>query len=163
MHFAGREVGEGIEALRRAVRYILVAVGATAVAMAGSAPVGMAAVPGPISEPSVTAISPGKGDVVGIAATIEVTFAAPVTNRARAERSIDIASNKTPAGSFSWLSNQTVQWAPDQFWPAHSPISVTAGGFSTSFETGSAGEGGGGTREATVTFTNDEQPVGRKA
>src|SRR6478752_8161116 len=159
MYFAGREVGEGIEALRRAVRYILVAVGATAVAMAGSAPVGMAAVPGPISEPSVTAISPGKGDVVGIAATIEVTFAAPVTNRARAERSIDIASKKTPAGSFTWLSNQTVQWAPDQFWPAHSPISVTAGGFSTSFETGSAVKGVADIDAHTFTVSIDDQVV----
>ena len=127
--------------------------------MAGSAPVGMAAVPGPISEPSVTAISPGKGDVVGIAATIEVTFAAPVTNRARAERSIDIASKKTPAGSFTWLSNQTVQWAPDQFWPAHSPISVTAGGFSTSFETGSAVKGVADICDHTFTVSIDDQVV----
>ena len=31
-----------------------------------------------------------------------------------------------------------MQWAPDGFWPAHSPISVTAGGFKTSFEAGSS-------------------------
>ena len=67
-----------------------------------------------------------------------MTFAEPVTNRARAEQSVDITSDKTPTGKFTWLSNQIVQWTPDQFWPAHSPISVTAGGFSTSFETGSA-------------------------
>jgi lipoprotein-anchoring transpeptidase ErfK/SrfK len=67
-----------------------------------------------------------------------VTFAEPVANRARAEQSISISSPKTRTGEFSWLSNQVLQWTPDQFWPAHSPISVTAGGFSTSFETGSA-------------------------
>ncbi|MFY9920508.1 MAG: L,D-transpeptidase, partial [Mycobacterium sp.] len=113
-------------------------VGVAAVAMVGSAPAGLAAVPGPTSDLTVTAITPGNGDVVGVAAPIEVTFAEPVTNTARAERSIDIASTKTPTGTFTWLSNQIVQWAPDQFWPAHSPISVSAGGFSTSFETGSA-------------------------
>jgi lipoprotein-anchoring transpeptidase ErfK/SrfK len=105
--------------------------------MVGSAPAGLAAVPGPVTDPAVTAISPSAGDVVGVAAPIEVTFAEPVVNAARAERSIDIASSKTPAGTFTWLSNQIVQWTPQGFWPAHSPISVTAGGFSTSFETGS--------------------------
>ncbi len=94
--------------------------------------------PGPRSDLTVTAITPATGDVVGVAAPIEVTFAEPVTNRARAEQSINITSDKTPTGQFTWLSNQIVQWVPDQFWPAHSPISVTAGGFATSFETGSA-------------------------
>jgi lipoprotein-anchoring transpeptidase ErfK/SrfK len=126
-----------MEALRRAVRYVLVVVGVAAVATAGAAPA-MAAVPGPAALPTVTAVSPAAGEVVGVAAPIEVTFAEPVTNRARAEQSIDMSSPRTPTGQFSWLSNQIVQWTPDQFWPAHSPISVTAGGFSTNFETGAA-------------------------
>ncbi len=98
----------------------------------------MAAVPGPSKDLNVTAIWPATGDVVGVAAPIEVTFAEPVTNQARAEQSIDITSPRTPTGQFTWLSNQVLQWTPDQFWPAHSPISVTAGGFATSFETASA-------------------------
>jgi len=106
--------------------------------MVGSAPVGLAAVPGPRSDLAVTAITPSSGDVVGVAAPVEVTFAEPVTNLARAEKSIHITADKVPTGQFTWLSNQVVQWVPDQFWPAHSPISVTAGGFATSFETGSA-------------------------
>jgi lipoprotein-anchoring transpeptidase ErfK/SrfK len=106
--------------------------------MMGSAPAGMAAVPGPGKDLRVSAISPSTGDVVGVAAPIEVTFAEPVTNRARAEQSIDITSPKTPTGQFTWLSNQIVAWTPDQFWPAHSPITVRTDGFSTSFETGSA-------------------------
>ena len=56
-----------MEALRRAVRYLLVVVGGTAVAMVGSAPAGLAAVPGPKSNLAVTAISPATGDVVGVA------------------------------------------------------------------------------------------------
>ena len=115
--------------------------------------------PGPTSDLTVTAISPANGDVVGVAATIEVTFAEPVTNRARAEQSIDITSKKTPTGQFTWLSNQTVQWAPDQFWPAHSPISVTAGGFSTSFETGSAVMGVADIGDHTFTVSIDDQVV----
>jgi lipoprotein-anchoring transpeptidase ErfK/SrfK len=66
-----------------------------------------------------------------------VTFAEPVINRARAEQSVTITSNDMPRGKFTWLSSQELQWVPDSFWPAHSPISVTAGGFKTDFETGS--------------------------
>ena len=130
-----------------------------AVAMVGSAPAGMAAVPGPNANPTVTAISPANGEVVGVAAPIEVTFAEPVSNRARAERSITITSNKTPTGQFSWLSNQIVQWIPDQFWPAHSPISVTAGGFKTDFESGSAVVGTADIDAHTFTVTIDDQVV----
>jgi lipoprotein-anchoring transpeptidase ErfK/SrfK len=159
MQFAGREVSEGIEALRRAVRYVLVVVGATAVAMVGAAPAGLAAVPGPRSDLAVTAITPASGDVVGVAAPVEVTFAEPVTNLARAEQSIHIASDKTPPGQFTWLSNQVVQWVPDQFWPAYSPISVTAGGFSTSFETGSAVVGVADIDAHTFTVSMDDQVI----
>jgi lipoprotein-anchoring transpeptidase ErfK/SrfK len=127
--------------------------------MVASAPAGLAAVPGPNSDLVVTAISPATGDVVGVAAPIEVTFAEPITNRARAERSVEITSDKTPTGQFNWLSNQIVAWAPDQFWPAHSPISVTAGGFSTSFETGSAVVGVADINDHTFTVSIDDQVV----
>ncbi len=97
----------------------------------------MAAAPGPNPDLTVTAISPATGDVVGVAAPIEVTFAEPVSNRARAEQSVTIGSSDTPTGKFTWLSSQELQWVPDSFWPAHAPISVTAGGFKTDFESGS--------------------------
>ena len=113
-------------------------VGVAGVAMVGAAPAGMAAVPGPNADLTVAEIQPATGDVVGVAAPIEVTFAEPVTNRARAEQSITFTSSKTPSGQFTWLSNQVVQWIPDGFWPAHSPIGVTAGDFKTNFETGSS-------------------------
>ena len=127
--------------------------------MVGWAPAGMAAVPGPRKDLSVTAISPSDGDVVGVGMPVEVTFAEPVTNRARAEQSIDFTSSKTPAGTFTWLSSQIVQFTPDQFWPAHSPISVTAGGFSTSFETGSAVIGVADINDHTFTVSIDDQVV----
>lgn len=127
--------------------------------MVGSAPAGLAAVPGPTKDLTVTSISPSTGDVVGVAAPVEVTFAQPVTNTAKAERSIQFESSKTPTGKFTWLSNQIVQWTPDQFWPAHSPISVTAGGFATSFETGSAVVGVADINDHTFTVSIDDQVV----
>ena len=141
MNFAGRGTGEGMEALRRAVRYVFVVVGVAAVAMADPAPAGMAAVPGPNADLTVASIQPANGEVVGVAAPVEVAFADSVHDRAAAERAITItvkSTAQTPTGRFTWLSNQIVQWIPDQFWPAHSPIAVTAGGFKTNFESGSA-------------------------
>jgi lipoprotein-anchoring transpeptidase ErfK/SrfK len=119
----------------------------------------MAAVPGPTADPAVTAISPSAGEVVGVAAPVEVTFAEPVANRARAEQSITFSSSRTPTGKFTWLSSDVVQWAPDQFWPAYSPISVTAGGFSTSFETGSKVVGVADIDAHTFTVSIDDQVV----
>ena len=106
--------------------------------MVFSAPAGFAAVPGPDPDLTVSSITPATGEVVGVAAPIEVTFARPVSDRAAAEQSITITSTKAPTGHFTWLSSQGVQWVPDGFWPAHSPISVTAGGFKTNFEAGSS-------------------------
>ena len=102
--------------------------------MVFSAPAGFAAVPGPDPDLTVSSITPATGEVVGVAAPIEVTFAEPVSDRAAAERAITITSTKAPTGHFTWLSSQGVQWVPDGFWPAHSPISVTAGVFKTNFE-----------------------------
>jgi lipoprotein-anchoring transpeptidase ErfK/SrfK len=126
-----------MEQLRTVVRFVLVMVGVSTIAMTGSAPAGMAAVPGPRVDLRVTDISPATGEVVGVAAPVEVTFAEPVINRARAEKSITFESSNTPTGKFNWRSNQVVQWIPDSFWPAHAPISVTAGGFKTDFQSGS--------------------------
>jgi lipoprotein-anchoring transpeptidase ErfK/SrfK len=77
------------------------------------------------------------GVTVGVAHPVTVTFAGPVDDRAAAERTVDITSSATPAGNFTWLNDHVLQWNPSGFWPAHSSISVTAGGAKTNFQTGS--------------------------
>ena len=121
--------------LRRVFRHVAVIVGTTTLAMAGSVGTTMAA---GVAAPRVAAIEPSAGDVVGVAHPIELTFAGPVADRLAAQRSIAIDSPDTPGGEFTWLSDSVVQWNPSGFWPAHSTISVTAGGASTSFQTGAA-------------------------
>ncbi|MDH6194234.1 lipoprotein-anchoring transpeptidase ErfK/SrfK [Mycobacterium frederiksbergense] len=109
------------------------AIGVAALAAASTVNVAAAAVSTPA--PGAT-IEPAAGSVVGVAMPLTVTFGAPVTDRAAAQRSLRINSPDTPAGTFTWLSDDVMQWKPDQLWPAHSKISVTAGGLKTSFETG---------------------------
>ena len=65
-------------------------------------------------------------------APVEVRFAGPIADRPAAERTISITSPRQPIGEFTWLDDSVVQWNPDGFWPAHSKITVTAGGASTS-------------------------------
>lgn len=111
------------------------AVGIAVLAVTSSVNVAAAAASAPTP---TAAIEPATGAVVGVAAPLTVTFNAPVTDRFAAERSLKVTSPNTPTGTFTWLSNDVMQWKPDQFWPAHSSVSVTAGGAKTSFETGSA-------------------------
>ena len=119
----------------------------TAVVVAGLSMAGTIA-PGfaeSASPATVASVSPAAGETVGVAHPVTVTFTGTVDNRAAAERSIAIAPAGTPdpasmpvKGSFTWLDDRTVEWTPAEFFPAHSPISVSVGGFRTGFETGSS-------------------------
>ena len=114
------------------LRY-LAAVSVAAIALSGSVATSSAGVTVPTD---VVSVQP-MGVTVGVAHPVTVTFAGPIDDRAAAERTVDIASSATPAGNFTWLNDHVLQWNPSGFWPAHSSISVTAGGAKTSFQTGS--------------------------
>lgn len=121
-------------AVRASVLKVFAAIGVATLAAASTVNVASAAVSTPA--PGAT-IEPAAGSVVGVAMPLTVTFANPVTDRVAAQSSLKISSPETPTGTFTWLSDDVMQWKPDQLWPAHSKISVTAGGAKTSFETGS--------------------------
>jgi lipoprotein-anchoring transpeptidase ErfK/SrfK len=106
----------------------------------GAGPSAVAAVPQPVL-PAVTEISPAPGQTVGVAHPVTVTFTAPVADRQAAQGSLRVtpADRSAPAdGTFAWLDARTVQWTPREFFPAHTPIDVSAGGLSTRFQTGSS-------------------------
>ena len=108
-----------------------VVVSAAAITLSGSAATGSAAV-----TTNVVSIAPA-GQTVGVAHPVTITFAGSVADRAAVERTIDFTSPTTPVGSFTWLNDRAVQWNPTEFWPAHSTITVTAGGGAkASFQTG---------------------------
>lgn len=140
--------------MRTAVRYVLVAALSAAIAIASPGNASLAAITTP---PSVAAIQPASGEVVGVAQPVEVRFAGPVADRPAAERTITITSPQRPTGQFTWLNDSVVQWNPDGFWPAHSKITVTAGGAPTSFETGAAVVGVADISAHTFTVSIDEQ------
>jgi lipoprotein-anchoring transpeptidase ErfK/SrfK len=86
----------------------------------------------------IASVLPRRGEVVGVAHPVVVTFSAPVANRHAAERAIEIKSAPAMTGKFEWLDTDVVQWVPDRFWPAHSAVALSVGNLSTDFKTGPA-------------------------
>lgn len=138
--------------VRGSVLRVFAALGVAVVALTASVNVATAAVS---TSGAVAKIEPAAGDVVGVAHPVTVTFTAPVTDRRAAEGSLRVSSTATPTGRFTWLSDDVMQWTPDQFWPAHSTISVSAGGAKTNFETGAAVIGTADVDAHTFTVTID--------
>nr|WP_276018236.1 L,D-transpeptidase family protein [Mycolicibacterium sediminis] len=87
----------------------------------------------------MASVSPAPSDVVGVAHPVTITFAEPVADRAAAQRSVRFTSAGMPAGEFSWLGDDVLQWKPTAgYLPAHSTIALSVGGAKTSFQTGAA-------------------------
>lgn len=142
--------------MRRALRYVLTVTGVSTILLTGAVGNSVAAVP---PQPPVANIAPAAGDVVGVGMPVTVTFAGSVANRAAAERSIGFSSPKTPPGTFTWLADDSVQFKPTGFWPAHSTISVSVGGAKTSFGTAAAVVGLADIDAHTFTVSIDGQVV----
>ena len=141
--------------MHKALRYVLAVTGTSTVLLAGAMGNGVAAVPSPSA---VANVAPAAGEVVGVGMPVTVTFTKPVVDRAAAVRSIAFTSTKTPTGHFTWLSGQgPCKGSPTGFWPAHSTISVTAGGFKTNFETGASVVGVADIDAHTFTVKIDDQ------
>ena len=105
-------------------------------AVAGSVATGTAAIAPPTQAAGVASIQPANGAVVGVAHPVIVTFTAPVTNRAAAERAIKITAPNHITGRFDWVETNVVEWKPDGYWPAHSHVGVEVHALSTGFDTG---------------------------
>lgn len=149
-------------AMLRTVRRSAVAIAGTlalamSVTVAGPVGTGSAAVSTPLT---VASVQPAPGEIVGIAAPVTVRFAAPVADRAAAQRAITFDSPATPDGEFGWLNDSTVEWTPSGYWPAHSTISVRVDGAAPlSFQTGAAVVGVADIDAHTFTVSIDDEVV----
>ena len=129
--------------MRGVVLCVLAAIGINAVAVAGPAGASVAAnqsaMPAAANQaykPAIASVRPTRGEVVGVAHPVVVTFTAPVADKRAAERALDIKSVPAMTGKFEWLDNNVVQWVPDRYWPAHSTVALSVGGRSTELVTG---------------------------
>jgi lipoprotein-anchoring transpeptidase ErfK/SrfK len=81
-------------------------------------------------------ISPADGDVVGVAQPIIINFKDPVGDHTAAEKAIRITSTNPVQGHFYWYGDKQVRWRPENFWPAHSDVTVEAGGTKVAYQIG---------------------------
>jgi lipoprotein-anchoring transpeptidase ErfK/SrfK len=139
--------------MRSVVRCAVVLLAVASTVMAGSVATGTAAVD---TTPRVAEVAPSAGALVGVGHPVVVSYTAPVLNRRAAEQSIRFDSPKTPTGEFTWLSDSVLSWQPKEFWPAHSTITVSAGGARTSFETAAAVVGVADVNAHTFTVSVDD-------
>ena len=117
---------------------VFAAIGINAIVAAGPADAsvaanqsGMPAAANQSYKPAIASVLPTRGEVVGVAHPVVVTFTAPVNDRRAAERALDIESVPAMTGKFEWPDSNVVQWVPDRFWPAHSTVALSVGGRST--------------------------------
>lgn len=141
--------------MARALRRAIAAAGIALVAMTAAAPGSLAVVAPSASAVSVASVRPINGQTVGVAHPIIVTFTRPVADRRAAERTISVTAPANLTGRFQWLQDTVVQWVPDQFWPAHSRITLLAGGAPRSFDTGATVLGVGSLSNFTFTVSID--------
>jgi lipoprotein-anchoring transpeptidase ErfK/SrfK len=145
--------------MRGVVRCVLAGIGIGALMAAGPTGVSMAATVQSYG-PGIESVLPTRGEVVGVAHPVVVTFRAPVADRPAAERAIDIKTSPAMTGKFEWLDDNVLQWVPDRFWPAHSKITASVAGMSANFATGAAVIGVASISDHTFTVTIDGTQAG---
>jgi len=81
-------------------------------------------------------IVPANGSTVGVAQPIIVNFPGLVDDSGAAESAVHISSVPPVPGKFYWMTPTQLRWRPLNFWPAHTAVTVDAGGTVSSFQTG---------------------------
>jgi lipoprotein-anchoring transpeptidase ErfK/SrfK len=72
-----------------------------------------------------TEIFEGYQQTYGVGMPIILTFSAPIQDRAAVERSIELQTSNPVVGSWYWDGNETLDFRPRDYWPAHTTVSFT--------------------------------------
>jgi len=92
--------------------------------------------PPPPAGPPPPRIFPANGATVGVAQPIIINFPGLVDDAGAAENAVHITSNPPVDGKFYWMKPTQLRWRPLSFWPAHTAVTVDAGGSVSTFQTG---------------------------
>ncbi|WP_253851523.1 Ig-like domain-containing protein, partial [Mycobacterium sp. 1423905.2] len=148
--------------MRAVIRCFLTVIAIAATVLSSQGGVSLTAASNPYAF-AVASVLPRRGETVGVAHPVIVTFKAPMTdpaNRRAAERAIQVTSSPGLTGRFEWLDNHVVQWVPDRFWPAHGTVALSVGTVATDFKTGPAVIGVASISNHTFTVSVDGAPEG---
>jgi lipoprotein-anchoring transpeptidase ErfK/SrfK len=67
------------------------------------------------------------GHTYGVGQPVIIAFSHAVTNRAAAEKAIDITTSPAVEGRFYWASNSIVHWRPSKYWAGGTTVKVSVG------------------------------------
>jgi lipoprotein-anchoring transpeptidase ErfK/SrfK len=81
-------------------------------------------------------MNPMDGSTVGVGQPLAFYFDTDITNKAAAEKAIQISSSPHVAGAFYWFSDSEVHWRPQNYWPAGTKVSVNASIYGKDFGNG---------------------------
>lgn len=81
-------------------------------------------------------ILPANGSTVGVGQPIIINFPGRVDDAGAAEGAVHVSSVPAVPGKFYWMTPTQLRWRPLSFWPAHTAVTVDAGGTVASFRTG---------------------------
>jgi len=79
---------------------------------------------------------PKPGSTVGVAQPIIINFPGTVADSGAAMDAVHVSSVPPVPGKFYWMTPTQLRWRPLAFWPAHTAVTVDAGGTVMSFQTG---------------------------
>ena len=79
---------------------------------------------------------PKNGSTVGVAQPIIINFPGRVDDAGAAIDAVHVSSVPPVPGKFYWMTPTQLRWRPLSFWPAHTAVTVDAGGAVSSFHTG---------------------------
>ena len=97
-------------------------------------------------------VSPGDGDIVGVAAPVIVRFGMEPDDRAAVERRMQITTTPKVEGAWAWIKHDDGSWAmdwrPKAYWPSGTKVHVAANVYGVKF-----GDGAYGSDDVTTDFT----------
>jgi lipoprotein-anchoring transpeptidase ErfK/SrfK len=99
------------------------------------------------SQTFTTEIFEGDKQTYGVGMPVILTFSQPITDKAAVERAITLQTSKPVTGAWSWDGNQTLDFRPRDYWPAHTTVAFTG-----HFDGVKAGSGLYGYHTLTQTF-----------
>ncbi|OQZ87934.1 hypothetical protein BST11_25395 [Mycobacterium alsense] len=81
-------------------------------------------------------ILPKNGSTVGVGQPIIINFPGRVDDAGAAIDAVHVSSVPPVPGKFYWMTPTQLRWRPLSFWPAHTAVTIDAGGTVSSFQTG---------------------------
>ena len=71
-------------------------------------------------------IDEGYRQTFGVGMPVILTFSHPIRNRAAVERSLQLRTSRPVTGAWYWDGNETLYFRPQNYWPAHTTVSLDA-------------------------------------